>query len=115
MTKEVFISAIEALQKQYAFDEKISDCLRIAFDGAMPYDNHLLTNVILEILQDHFPPGKDGWCDIEYFMYELDFGKKWTKDSVTDGGKSIRLETPSDLWDYLTENKKKKEGAATTV
>jgi hypothetical protein len=40
---------------------------------------------------------KDGW--ISYFIYDLEFGKKWHKGSVTDkNGKDIQLKNANDLY-----------------
>lgn len=44
-----------------------------------------------------------GW--ISYWMWELDFGKKYYDGSVTDqDGEPIKLETIKDLWDMLEKN-----------
>ena len=43
---------------------------------------------------------RDNW--IEYFCYELNFGKKWAEGCVTrKDGTDIKLETPEDLYNYL--------------
>ena len=40
--------------------------------------------------------------DISYFCWELDFGKKWTPNSITDmDGNSIDISTAEKLYDYL--------------
>ena len=42
---------------------------------------------------------KDDW--IGYFLWELDFGRKWKKHSVEINGKSVKLKSASDLWKLL--------------
>ena len=41
---------------------------------------------------------------ISYWVFELDFGRKWTENSVTDSyGYPIKLQTSDDLYNYLTK------------
>ena len=40
--------------------------------------------------------------EIQYYMWELDFGRKWTPNSITVDGESIRLTNSEELWDYIT-------------
>ena len=43
---------------------------------------------------------------IAYFIYELNFGENWKEGTVTEkDGTDIRLQTPEDLYIFLTENK----------
>ena len=43
-----------------------------------------------------------GTNDIDYFIYELDFGKKWPEYSAYDEhGAPIPMRTPEELYDYL--------------
>lgn len=51
---------------------------------------------LLEIILDD----RDG--DISYWVWELDFGRKWKPGCVTDSdGTDIKLETAEDLYRYL--------------
>lgn len=45
---------------------------------------------------------KPDW--IGYYIYELDFGKKWKKEMVIIDKKDIKLKTHSDLYNLLTSN-----------
>jgi hypothetical protein len=40
---------------------------------------------------------------IEYFVYELNFGKKWKENCVMINNKNFDLKTSSDLWNLLTK------------
>jgi len=77
ITKEHFVSVLEALQEQYIHDRKNADVLGLMFntevDGA--YDNSLLSNAILGLLREYFPKDADGHCVIEHWAYQLQFGK----------------------------------------
>lgn len=41
--------------------------------------------------------------EIQYYMWELDFGRKWKPNSITVDGESIRLTNSEELWDYITK------------
>ena len=48
--------------------------------------------------------------DLGYFVYELEFGKKWEKGVVTDvDGNDIPLKNSSDLYDMLIDDYEKKD------
>ena len=106
ISKELFISSIEALQKQYEHDQKCSEAFKIILphDFITSYDNHFTNNKLLELLQvltndNH----QHSW--IEYYCFELDFGKKWKKGDVTEkDGMDIPLATIEDLWNLLSKN-----------
>lgn len=102
-TKKLFIDTINALDKQYSIDEKAASAIGEIFPGGFigGYNNSAITSRLMEILQTEFPPDASGHCDIEYFMFDLDFGRKWKKGMVTDHGRDIRLSTPARLWNYL--------------
>lgn len=106
MTKELFISAIEAIQKQDKYDNNFADKLGEAFPDAFSANllpkNHWLQNALIEILVEET---KDtcGW--IEYFCWELDFGKRNDTLKVTDkDGNNIPLSTPGELWEVLKKS-----------
>lgn len=50
-----------------------------------------------------FPHSPDSrWInDIDYYMYELDFGKKWKPGCLTIDNKDISLRNSEDLWNIL--------------
>lgn len=101
-TKDMFIKAIHEIEKQYNHDRKCSDAFKVILpnDYTSNYDNHWLQNQLIEILQIAMNDNhKDSW--IEYYMWELDFGRKWKKDSVKVKGKNFKLQNAYDLWDLL--------------
>jgi len=108
MTKELFIKSIEALQKQYEHDKKCSEALQVVFSAAfssnLSYNNRFVNNVLLEILQIQMEDNhKDSW--IEYYCFELDFGKENNRLKVYGRDKKeIPLKTPEDLWNLLKSN-----------
>jgi hypothetical protein len=43
---------------------------------------------------------------LEWWIYELDFGRKWTKNSLRDkNDKSINVKTAEKLYDYITKER----------
>lgn len=106
ITKELFIESIEAIRKQHEHDVECSLVLKKiyanAFTTNLLYDNHILSNQLTKILQVALNDEHEhSW--IEYYMWEMDFGKKdlgvWRKD-----GSKVDLSDAGKLYDFLIEN-----------
>jgi hypothetical protein len=105
ISKKLFIESIGAIKKQNDHDNKCSKLLskiyKNCFQANLLYDNNLITNQLIKLLQVDFNDDhNDSW--IKYFLWELDFGRKngncsaWRKDrSVID------LSNAGKLYDYL--------------
>ena len=108
MNKEQFIKAIEAIEKQNTHDIEVSEHLALAFPDAfqanlMP-NHHHLSNILFEILQTSMGDTFDkyGQSCIEYFCWELDFGRKNDTLKIYDAsGKELPLSNASELWEFL--------------
>ncbi len=110
LSRELFIETIEKIKQQYQHDVRCSKLLSQiypnAFEANLMYQNNLLVNQIVKILQvelnDELPHSL-----VEFFIWELDFGKKqkqgncsaWRKD-----GSAIDLSDAGKLYDFLIEN-----------
>ena len=107
-TKELFVETIDEIKKQYDHDEKCSEAFKVILpnDFISGYSNHILKNQLIKILQLSFNDAhKDSW--IEYFMWELEFGKKYKKGMATEkDGTEINLSDASHLFDFLIKNAK---------
>lgn len=107
MNKSLFIETIQVLQKQYEKDEGkaklLAQVFPDAFDANLMYDNHLITNQIVKILQEQMNDvGPDSW--IEYFLWELDFGRKYKPGCVIQqDGTHIDLSDAGSLWEFLNQ------------
>ena len=44
---------------------------------------------------------QDSAGNISYFIYELDYGKEYREDCVSDKNGNIDISTPEKLYDYL--------------
>lgn len=107
MKKEVFITAISDFQKQHEKDietaRKLSECYPESRSANLLYDNHLVNSALLRVLTDVMQD-KEKW--IEYFCFELEFGKKNNHlKAYSHDKKEIPLKNSSDLYDFLITNK----------
>ncbi len=113
MKKQLFIKAINELQRQIQNDIVFSENLGKAFPDAFPANlmpRNILPNILLEILQDAMNDlslCELGQSWIEYFCYELDFGKENWRLKVTQHGKEIPMSTPGELYDFLKSQRPK--------
>lgn len=108
ISRELFIEAIEAIQKQAEYDIEVSGHLGKAFPDAFTENlipkNHFLQNALLHILQvemNDLQLCKYGQSWIEYFLWELNFGKENYRLKVTDHGKEVKMSNAGELYDFL--------------
>ena len=112
MEKRLFIKSIEALQKQIEYDVQVSEHLGKAFPNShtanlLP-ENHFLHNALLEVLQDAMNDNElceYGQSWIEYYCYELDFGKENYRLKVTNNGKEVPMSNAGELYDFLVNGR----------
>jgi hypothetical protein len=107
MKKDIFIAAIKAIQAQYKYDNNIANHLEQAFPNAfratlLP-DNTILQQGLIEVLKDAMND-EGNW--IEYFIFELDFGRKNDILKVTFNDVEQPLHTPTDLYNLLKKEQK---------
>ena len=75
MTKDLFIKAIEALQKQCDADYKRASELSAIYGADInPNNNYHLMNAVFAFLHERFPP-KNDVCEIQIFCFDQDFGR----------------------------------------
>ena len=77
ISRDIFVSSLEALQQQYQEDRKNADVMAMMFEAEAVgvYNNSLLSKAIIELLRMSFPKDEEGHCEIEHWAYQLDFGK----------------------------------------
>jgi len=98
ISKEDFCKAINRLKES---QDQLIEIDRVL--GAVCNLGDLSDTVIklLEKLTDAYINDQFG-SDISYFCWELDFGRNWTPDSITDmDDNPIDISTPEKLYDYL--------------
>lgn len=67
-------------------------------------ENYILQNALIRVLQIEMNDVKLTETDqswIEYFIWELNFGKENHKLNVTENGKIIKMKTAANLYDFL--------------
>jgi len=108
MERKLFIESIKALENQYKNDIEVSKNLAKAFPNAFDAnllpDNHFVNNAIMKVLQvenNDTELCEHGQSWIEYFCFELDFGRKYKKGMIKDNSKNIDFSDAGKLWDYL--------------
>lgn len=98
MTKKNFIKYIKELERLKKVERKVSDAMQelgTDFNGFYLERHELL---IVDILVDAMND-TDEW--IPYWLYELDYGKKAKRSSVTKNGKNIPIKTINDLYNCI--------------
>lgn len=105
INKEQFIRHMNKIQN---VSEEISSTNKLIKDNKL-IELHIFNGVheetAIEILRDMFQDYGDSWLD--YYIYELDFGKDWKVGCITDvDGTDIPLSNASELYDMLIENMK---------
>ena len=108
MDKQLFIEAIEAIQKQLQLDSEVSKHLGKAFPNAFEANllprNHFLQNALIPVLQvemNDLQSCEYGLSWIEYFLWELNFGEENYRKKVTQNGKEIKMSNAAELYDFL--------------
>ena len=98
----MFCAAINAIKLQQEQDEinskKLGKIYINAFPANLIYDNSILSEMIILLLKELTD---DKFNDINYFIYELDFGKHGDGSITTENGEQIDLSSPEKLFDYL--------------
>ena len=100
ISNDLFIEIMKDVKQTYDFQNGLNNYFRKnGADGYVyPPDCVCAT---LKLLHHMFDKDVDEW--INYFCFELDFGRKYKDGTVLDeDGKDIRLETFEDLYDLLT-------------
>lgn len=98
-----FIKIIDSAESQFRFQDDLND-----FFAAHGCDGYIFFPTLLEevvgLLENIFND-ESHWID--YFCYELDFGKEWSAGMVKDvDGNDIPLKTAADLYKLIEKEKK---------
>ena len=102
ITKGMFADCINALRNNFDFQNGIVNLAR-QYDpysdlGTMNYP--CCNDALLELLTEVMNDTETRW--IEYYCYDIDFGRDWKPGTVTDETGDIPLSSTDDLWRLLT-------------
>lgn len=77
ITREIFVDAIDSIREQMTTDKLNSVVLSDMFPGSelATYNNSLLIRGILDLLRLWFPRDGDGFCELEHYCFDTDFGR----------------------------------------
>lgn len=102
ITKNQFCSSLTAIKEQLDKDEKSAELLQVVFPESFICfgNNDGLIDSYITLLKESTGDSEEDSL-IEYFIYELDFGTKWTEDSFTVYDESIDISTSEKLFYYL--------------
>lgn len=108
LNKKQFLAVLDALEKQYNKDERIDKFIMDEFNESSHFffneAHRVLWDQLVQLLCDSFPQPKHTFMDdIHYFIYELEFGKRWKSGMVSESdGTDIDMSSAEKLWNYLT-------------
>lgn len=105
ISKELFVEAIEAIKAQQFHDFKCCAAFAIVFPDAYTtlYNNGFIGDALLKMLKVGMcDEGENSW--IEYFMWELEFGKRYREGCVRQDDVPIDISTPDLLWEFLVKS-----------
>jgi transcription elongation factor GreA-like protein len=106
ITKELFIESIKMIQKQYEIDSECSKAFKklLPNDYVSGYDNNNLYSQLIKILQILTKDDEqNSWID--YYIWELEFGKKYKDGHVILDNVHYELITPEDLYELLVKTR----------
>ena len=108
LTRDEFIAIIAKFQEADRFEHEFTDAADKYFDCRMvtSLSSQIMGKIVIDLLNKMFdlPLTKEFGSDIEYFIYELDYGKNWKPGSCWDNGKEVDLSDSGKLYDYITRS-----------
>lgn len=118
VTKEQFVAILKTLEETDEKEEKLNEVMNSMSPDFYSYfyPTYLYKSIIIDLLNQEFygkmEVNAEYGSDIEYFIYDLNYGKNWTENSLTElDGTPIDISTVEKLYDYLTaERNKEKNG-----
>jgi len=103
ITKEQFVKAMKSIDEQINIDLKNNEAFSMLLeDDNVTNTKNVLYDSLVDLLKHLTDDNENRW--IEYFIYELDFGKENWRLKVYDKDESeIPLATIDDLWAILCD------------
>jgi len=105
LKKRTFVNAINSIDKLHKknieFATNISKCFPNSKSSDFIGDDDHVTTALTVVLKELFNDNNEhSW--IEYFLWELDFGREnWRLKSYDENKKEIPLSNPAQLFDFL--------------
>lgn len=106
ISKSEFVNIINRLKATEDTADKVNEIIRNSVDCEISDFTHAGSlmichaDIVIRLLQNMF---NDKFENISYFIYDLDYGRKYKKGMITEAdGRNIDLSTAEKLYDYLT-------------
>ena len=105
LSKSEFVDVIETIQKTYDFENKVYDVFANNDQEAPSFPSNIGT--VIDILNRMFELEITDYygSDIDYFCYELNFGRDYEPGCAETDGEDVDLSTAEKLYDYITRDK----------
>ena len=103
INKEEFVKAIMSIRTQWDRDKEKCNRVNEYFDTeniVLSYDNSELYKAVILLLRIWFQPDDDGFCPIQHYVYDLNFGRYGFARSLNEDDDNTVI-TPEDLYDSL--------------
>ena len=102
LTEENFCKIVDGIEEYWRAVQELEDKYGINIWESF---SSRLTDAIQDFLiKIIYGNDEQDMTDIDYYMWELDFGKKWASGMVTFEDKDIPLRNSSDLWELICNN-----------
>lgn|GEM_PF-1614840 len=102
LSRETFGKVIGLIREQHEIDRQVSDSLEKLSDTFITVNSSNKIYDALYLVLEEAMHDTSQW--ISWWIYEMDYGEKAKKGSVTMNGKDIPVKTIDDLYNLLTEN-----------
>jgi hypothetical protein len=105
INKKTFVDSINKIEKQFEYDEKCHEAFSTILrnDYVTNYDYSIVLSGLIDLLIELTGDSKvDGW--INYFIFDLNFGKDYKDGCITEKDKIIKLQNVDDLWKILNDD-----------
>ena len=114
LTKQEFVGILNRLREATELVDKVEELFRDSREnlesdfcnGAGLQISH--EGIVVKLLEKLM---QDSAGNISYFIYELDYGKEYREDCVSDKNGNIDISTPEKLYDYLMKEYSLKNGS----
>lgn len=100
ISKEEFCKIMNDIKATFDWIDKVESLFNCTLEEPLDSINatiHLL-NTIFNLTET-----KEYGSDIEYFIYELEWGIKWKPDMIVEDGVSVDISTIEKLYDYIAK------------
>ena len=104
LKKQTFVEAINAIEKQQKeniiFAENMAKCFPNTNSSDFMGDTDFVTTALITVLKELYDI-RNNW--IEYFCWELDFGREnWRLKAYDENKKEIPFSTAEELFEFLS-------------